>query len=133
MGAYGDGEHDDTAIIKKAISYISAIYNNYKYNSYFNTISFPKGQYLITSTITIPNYVCLKMHGNIIFVSKVEGICLLFNNDINIQNVFFYGYHGERIIGNLSLVRSSAITIDDTIGIQIQSSNSLSGSNNFNS
>ena len=52
--AYGDGVHDDTANIQKAI-------NDLKTNENFGIVYVPEGTYLISDTIYVPNAILSQM------------------------------------------------------------------------
>jgi len=58
-GAIGNGTTDDTAAINSAIAAATPTINGV----YGGIVYFPKGTYLVSSTISIPNGVCLKGEG----------------------------------------------------------------------
>jgi hypothetical protein len=65
FGAVGDGATDDTAAIQRALTsayatnQIGTVLNHYK------TVYFPAGQYLVSSTITIPPYLRIQGEGKL--------------------------------------------------------------------
>ena len=67
----GDGVHDDTSGIKKAISDIKNVYNTLKWNGNYNTLAFPNGEYRITSQIKVPYFIHFKSLGNVVFLCEV--------------------------------------------------------------
>ena len=67
----GDGVHDDTSGIKKAISDIKNAYNTLKWNGNYNTLAFPNGEYRITSQIKVPYFIHFKSLGNVVFLCEV--------------------------------------------------------------
>ena len=118
FGAYGDGSHDDTSMIREAISKC-------------DIISFPKGKYLITATINIPDNKQLIGPGTVLTKNS---------NIINIENVhglYIDGLNMQLSNNNCGIIikHSSDITItdfcinkvsDDTPGaINIQDSNDI--------
>ena len=67
----GDGVHDDTSGIKKAISDVKNVYNTLKWNGNYNTLAFPNGEYRITSQIKVPYFIHFKSLGNVVFLCEV--------------------------------------------------------------
>ena len=67
----GNGVHDDTSGIKKAISDIKNVYNTLKWNGNYNTLAFPNGEYRITSQIKVPYFIHFKSLGNVVFLCEV--------------------------------------------------------------
>jgi len=65
FGATGDGVTDDTAAIQAAIDYLNPyVYNvSFDYSQGGGTIFFPRGNYLVTDTIRLPNNVILAGEG----------------------------------------------------------------------
>ena len=61
FGAKGDGATDDTVAIQAAINYLNPyVYSSpMNYNQGGGEVYFPKGNYLVSSTITLPNNVIL--------------------------------------------------------------------------
>lgn len=129
FGAKGDGVTDDTNAIINAINFIKENFNNN--NNTPNTLYFPTGTYKISNTIEIPNIITLKTNGNVIIDTYFNGICFLFNNT-NIQTNNNNHYIGEKINGNFTFNNKNTER-GNTIAIQFQTEESLSGVENFNS
>lgn len=129
FGAVGDGVADDTNAIINAINFIKENFNSN--NNTPNTLYFPTGTYKISNTIEIPNIITLKTNGNVIIDTYFNGICFLFNNT-NIQTNNNNHYIGEKINGNFTFNNKNTER-GNTIAIQFQTEESLSGVENFNS
>lgn len=134
FGAYGDGEHDDTNVIQKAINYCKKI------KEQINIINLNAGLYKITNQIILPNYIHLKtLNGKVIFECYVENIASFLltstqESDLELGSNFFSYYKGYWLDGSNGGIsfRNHIEDINNTIAIQIGEESSLGGAQYFN-
>ena len=104
FGAYGDGEHDDSEYIQKAVDYCdkNIILNNF-YSKKSTFILFTNGKYIIDNSIIIPYYIKIKIDGVVVLLSNVaNGTTLKFvSNNTNKPSGYPYLYNCSFIDGDL--------------------------------
>lgn len=132
FGAYGDGIHDDTDAIQKAIDYVTNNINTIYLN--ISTIEFLTGKYIVSKTISVPIIVKIKIIGKVLILSNIPtGACIWINSDnipmITDNDLIAY-YHGANVLsgvinsndGSLVIERNSTIKYHD---LNIENSNSI--------
>lgn len=102
FGAYGDGEHDDTQNIQKAIDYAYNLENNNFYNSL--KIIVPKGKYLVTSQLTFKSSTLNGSElSNIIVEGEGQGTTCFIGDFSANGNVFYLNSSSKFTLKDLSI------------------------------
>ena len=116
FGAYGDGTHDDTNVIKKAINYCYSLENAKLYNNI--KLYIPKGKYLITDTLTLTSSTLSSSeYSNIQIEGDGEGSSVLIFDMSTDKDALYINASSKLSLRNLSLknISDTSVKVDGVV------------------
>lgn len=123
FGAYGDGIHDDTVSLQKALDFAYHLTNASNYNSL--KVFMPKGKYLISDGL---NLTSSSLNGselsNIMIEGEGQGATVIITNFVENENAIFLNASSKFTLKNLSFKNISNNNVDVT-AIKISGSSML--------